>query len=500
MVLFHSTNYRKGKKMAKALSGLEPAKVWEYFEEICNHPHPSKKEEKLSAYILDWARKHNFETQKDKLGNIVIRKKATIGMENRKGVCIQGHIDMVCEKNADVEFDFDKDPIQPYIDGDWVKAKGTTLGADNGIGVAMGLAILDSTNIPHPALELLCTLDEETGLTGAIQLGSNLLDSQILINLDSEEDGHFTIGCAGGINTNGHYNYDSDYVPENTIAYELVVKGLKGGHSGIEIHDGRANAIKLMTRLIKNLMHEYNINLSSFNSGSKHNAIPREAFATIVVPAVVEKYFVEFIDTFQKTILAEWKTKEPNISISATVTEMPKRVMTEDFQTRLINSFYAMPHGVIRMSPDIQGLVQTSTNFAIVETKDDEVLVVTSQRSSVESEKADIASMVKSTLELGGARVKLGDGYPAWSPDINSPILNIAKKVFKNLWGKEPVIEAIHAGLECGLIGEKYPQMDMLSFGPNLVDVHSPDEKVQISTVDKAWKLLLAILKNIPVK
>lgn len=486
--------------MAKALSGLEPQKVWEYFEEICNHPHPSKKEDKLAAYILDWARKKNFETQKDKLGNIVIRKHATVGMEDRKGVCIQGHIDMVCEKNADVEFDFDNDPIQPYIDGDWVKAKGTTLGADNGIGVAMGMAILDSDNIPHPAMELLCTLDEETGLTGAIQLGTNLLDSQILINLDSEEDGHFTIGCAGGLNTAGHFAYDTDFVPEDTVAYELAIKGLRGGHSGIEIHDGRGNAIKLMTRLLKNLTHEFNVSLSTFNSGSKHNAISREAFATLVVPSVTEKYFKEFVASFQKTVLNEWKTKEPNLTITATPTAVPKRVMTEDFQTRLLNSFYAMPHGVIRMSPDIPGLVQTSTNFAIVETREDEIFVLTSQRSSVESEKADIASMVKSALELGGAKVKLGDGYPAWTPDVNSPILNTAKKVFKDLWGKEPVIEAIHAGLECGLIGEKYPNMDMLSFGPNLKEVHSPDEKIQISTVDKAWKLLLAILKHIPVK
>ncbi len=486
--------------MGKVLGGLEPQKVWDYFEEICQIPRPSKKEDKIAAYMLDWARKHNFETQKDKLGNIVIRKKATVGMENRKSVCIQGHIDMVCEKNADVEFDFDNDPIQPYIDGDWVKAKGTTLGADNGIGVAMGMAILDSDNIPHPAMELLCTLDEETGLTGAMQLGSNLLDSDILINLDSEEDGHFTIGCAGGLNTSGSFKYDSDFVPENTASYQLSVKGLKGGHSGIEIHDGRGNAIKMMNRLLKNLTHEFNISLSSINSGSKHNAIPREAFATVVVPTVTEKDFNEFIKSFDKTLKNEWKTKEPNINVSAEKTDMPKRVMTEDFQTRLLNSFYAMPHGVIRMSPDIAGLVQTSTNFAIVETREDEVYVLTSQRSSIESEKADIASMVKASLELGGAQVKLGDGYPAWTPDVESPILKTAVKVYKDLFGKEPVIEAIHAGLECGLIGEKYPHMDMLSFGPNLEEVHSPDERVQISTVDKAWKLLLAVLKSVPEK
>ena len=484
--------------MAKALAGIQPEQVWHYFEEICKIPHPSKKEEKLVAYIINWAKERNFEVKTDKLGNICIRKPATPGMEDRKPIIIQGHIDMVCEKNADVDFDFDNDPIQCYIDGDWVKAKGTTLGADNGVGVAMGMAILDSKDIPHPAIELLCTLDEETGLTGAIQLGTDLLKGKILINLDSEEDGTFTIGCAGGINSSAKMKYDATTPVANTIGYQLVVKGLRGGHSGIEIHDGRANAARLLNRVLYELSKKFDFQLSSFNSGSKHNAIPREAFAVIAIPKNAEQNFKEEIKQFGQILKSEFLTKEPNISFNATSCELPKKVMTKQMQTNVIKSFYAMPHGVVRMSPDMPGLVQTSTNFAVVETRENEIFVLTSQRSSVETEKQDVANKVRIALELGGFEVTASDGYPAWQPNINSPILQTAKVVFKSIFGKEPKIESIHAGLETGLIGEKYPGMDMLSFGPNLEDVHSPDERIQISTTQNCWKLLLEILKNIP--
>lgn len=486
--------------MGKVLGGLEPKSVWQYFEDICQYPHPSKKEHKLAAFIMEWAKKNKFETATDKLGNIVVRKPATKGMENRKPVVIQGHIDMVCEKNSDVEFDFDNDPIQPYIDGDWVRAKGTTLGADNGIGVAMGMAVLTSKDIAHPPMELLCTLDEETGLTGAMQLGADLLNAEILINLDSEEDGAFTIGCAGGQNTGASFKIEEEALPGDSVSYEIALKGLRGGHSGIEIHDGRANAIKLMNRLLWNLTNKFNIRLSSFNSGSKHNAIPREAFAVVAFPKAAEKDIKKYIDDYQATLKFEYASKEPNLSVLATACQLPKRIFSIAFQRNFLNAIYAAPHGVIRMSPDIAGLVQTSTNLAIIETRDTEIFVLTSQRSSVETEKADIASMVRAALELGGADVTHGEGYPAWQPNIHSPILNIAKKVFADMYGKEPKIEAIHAGLETGLIGEKYPGMDMLSFGPNLKDVHSPDECIQISTVDKCWKLLIGILKNIPEK
>jgi len=362
----------------------------------------------------------------------------------------------------------------------------------------MGMAILDSTNIPHPAMELLCTLDEETGLTGAIQLGTDLLKGKILINLDSEEDGTFTIGCAGGINTSAKLKYDATSPAADTTGYQLVVKGLRGGHSGIEIHDGRANAARLLNRVLYELGKKFDFQLSSFNSGSKHNAIPREAFAVIALPKKDEEKFNAEIKHFADILKSEYLTKEPNISFAAAACELPKKVMTKQMQTNVIKSFYAMPHGVVRMSPDMPGLVQTSTNFAVVETHDDKIFVLTSQRSSVETEKQDVANKVRIALELGGFEVTASDGYPAWQPNINSPILKTATEVFKNIFGKEAHIESIHAGLETGLIGEKYPGMDMLSFGPNLKDVHSPDEKVQISTTQNCWKLLLEILKNIP--
>jgi dipeptidase D len=486
--------------MANALAGIQPELVWHYFEEITKYPRPSKHEEKIAAYIKGWAKEMGFETQEDEIGNFVVRKPATHGMENRKPVCIQGHIDMVCEKNSDVEFDFDNDPIQAYIDGDWVKARGTTLGADNGIGVAMGMAVMASNDIPHPDLELLCTLDEETGLTGAIKLSPNLLKSQILINLDSEEDGSFTIGCAGGMNTRGIYQYDATAVPADSTAFKITVKGLKGGHSGIEIHDGRGNAAKFLNRLLWNLNNNFNIHLSDFNSGNKHNAIPREGFATIVVANSDVELFSDYVTAFEAQYKKEFNSKEPNLAIFAEKCATPARVTTKEFQTKLFASFYAMPHGVYRMSPDIAGLVQTSTNFAIVETKADTIEVLTSQRSSVETEKIDMVNMVSSALTLGGASVKFGDGYPAWEPNVNSPLLHEAKEVFRKLFGKEVHIEAIHAGLECGLVGEKYPGMDMLSFGPTLKDVHSPDEKVNIPTTENCWNLLKAILADIPVK
>lgn len=486
--------------MGEVLGQLEPKAVWNYFEEILQHPHPSKKEHKLAEYIINWAKEKGYEYDTDKLGNIVIRKPATKGMEDRQTVCIQGHIDMVCEKNSDIEFDFENDAIQPYIDGDWVKAKGTTLGADNGVGVAMGMAIFDSTDISHPPMELLCTLDEETGLTGAMQLGTDLLKSDILINLDSEEDGAFTIGCAGGQNTSASYRYDAEAVPGGTKAFELVVKGLQGGHSGIEIHDGRANALKLLNRVLWDATHKFDIRLSKINSGSAHNAIPREAFAIITIHESQIDEFKKFVGEYDKILKEEWHTKEKNIEVVANETDKPCKVMTRTLERNLIKSIYAVPHGPLRYSPDIDGLVQTSTNLAIVETRDNEIFLLTSQRSSVETEKIDMANMVRIAFELGGAVVKHGDGYPAWQPNMESPILKTAIEVFKKTFDKEPVIEAIHAGLECGLIGEKYPGMDMLSFGPNLKDVHSPDEKIQISTVDNCWRLLLGVLDHIPKK
>jgi dipeptidase D len=485
--------------MGKNLSGIEPQIIWDNFEALCQVPRPSKKEEKVIEFIKGWALAHNFAIAQDKTGNLVVRKPATPGMENRKPICIQGHVDMVCEKNRDVEFDFDNDPIQPYIDGDWVKARGTTLGADNGIGVAMGMALMTDPSIKHPPIELLCTLDEETGLTGAITLATDILQCKILINLDSEEDGHFTIGCAGGINTSAVFKYEKDAVPAGNVAYEVGVKGGRGGHSGIEIHDGRANGAKFLSRLLYNLNKKFDLRLASFDSGNKHNAIPREGYSIVTIPAYQENDFVAYMNEFDKTIKNEFHTKEPDLTSVCAKKDLPAKVMTKDLQHRLIYSFHIMPHGVVRMSPDIKGLVQTSTNFAVIQTLENEITVLTSQRSSVESEKFAIAERVAAVLEFAGADVRMGDGYPAWEPNMNSVILNEAVAIYEKMYGKKPVIEAIHAGLECGLIGEKYPGMDMLSFGPNLEEVHTPNEKVQISSTQRTWNLLKEIVQNIPV-
>lgn len=481
-----------------SIRDLEPKLVWEIFDEITKHPRPSKKEEKIVKYIEDFAANLNLPVKKDKLGNMVITKPATPGMEGKKKVCIQAHVDMVTEKNRDVEFDFENDAIQTYIDGDWVKAKGTTLGADNGMGLAMGMAVLASDKVNHPEYELLCTLDEETGLTGAAQLGTDLLDSDILINLDTEEDGHFTIGCAGGVNTNASMSYVSDTVPDDHKYYELGIKGLIGGHSGIEIHDGRANANKLLSRLLLILHKDYNIRLSTIDGGDKHNAIPRESFSKIAVPKSLDADFNSFLKEFESTLKNEWGTKEPNLEISLNSIDKPSKVLSHGVQEEMLLAFAAMPHGVIRMSPDIEDLVQTSTNFAKVATSEDSIDIVTSQRSSVDSEKGMISQMVESVLDLGGFDVEVSDGYPAWQPNLNSPIIKTAEKLYEKAYNKKPVIEVIHAGLECGLIGEKYPNMDMISFGPTLKDVHTPSEKIQISTVATCWEFLVKLLEEIP--
>ncbi len=486
--------------MADVFKGIQPEKVWYYFGEICKYPRPSKKEEKIAAYIKGWAKDKGFEVQEDDLGNFVVRKPATKGMENRKPVIIQGHIDMVCEKNANSNHDFDNDPIEPYVEDDWVKAKGTTLGADNGVGVAMGMAVLDSDDVPHPPIELLCTLDEETGLTGAMSLSPDLLQGDILINLDSEEDGAFTIGCAGGQNTSASYNYDGETPPNNYTAFKVSIKGLMGGHSGIEIHDGRANAIKFLNRMLWTAKDKFDLKVSSIDGGNAHNAIPREAFAVVTVPKDSKKDFKDFVKNYDEMIKVEYQSKEKNIEAVIDSTDMPERVMTKGMQYNLLDSVYAAPHGVYRMSPDIEGLVQTSTNLAVIQTRENDVYILTSQRSSIETEKADMANMVKAAMKLGGAEVSQGDGYPAWEPNMDSEILNTAKDIFVDLFHKEPKIEAIHAGLECGLIGVKYSRMDMLSFGPTLKDVHSPDERISISTTQNCWNLLLGVLKNIPAK
>ncbi|MBK9098903.1 MAG: aminoacyl-histidine dipeptidase [bacterium] len=486
--------------MGNVLGHLEPKLVWHHFEEICKYPRPSKKEEKIAEYVLSVGNRLGLQTEKDKFGNILIRKPATPGKENLMTVALQGHIDMVCESNRGVEHDFDNDPIQPYIDGDWVKAKGTTLGADNGIGVAAALAVLESKDIQHGPLEALFTLDEETGLTGASSLKKGWMKADILINMDSEELGTIFIGCSGGKNTAAKIKAKWEKAPKNYSSFELKVAGLKGGHSGLEIHVGRGNAVKILNRLIFEYSAENTLKLASINGGNKHNAIPREAFAVVAVPKKDEKSLKKFVSKFNDKVKAEFAAVDADLHVDAEKHAMPEKFMDDKTQKRLVNAIYAIPHGVVKMSNDIPGLVETSNNLAVVETVGKHINFVTSQRSSVASENVDITNMVTSIFVLAGAEISYGDGYPGWKPDINSDILKVFKSTFNQMYGKEPHVTAIHAGLECGIIGEKYPEMDMISFGPTMFGVHSPDEKLQISTVPEFYNQLVNVLKNIPSK
>lgn len=484
--------------MGKVLGHLQPQRVWELFEEICGIPRPSKKEEKIISWLIDFAKKNQLDYQRDKVGNIIIRKPATPGHEKKKMLILQGHVDMVCEKNADVTHDFDKDPIQPFIDGDWVKAKGTTLGADNGIGVAMSLAILEDKKLEHGPLECLFTVDEETGLTGAFGLEPGFLKGQILLNLDSEDDTELCIGCAGGLDTLATFQYERVNNETDHIAFKISVSGLKGGHSGDDINKGRGNANKILSRILWNCERMFEMRLAQIDGGNLRNAIAREAFAIVTVPRKYKKDLEIAIRQYAKDVGEEQKTREPDLKVNIHETVMPECLVDYSTQSRLLGALYAAPHGVMGMSADIPGLVETSTNLASVKMTPKTILVASSQRSSVATLKRDVADMVSSVFQLAGAKVSHGDGYPGWTPNMKSEILYVMRTKYKELFGEEPHVLAIHAGLECGLIGEKYPGMDMISFGPNMRGVHSPDEKLSISSVEKSWKLVLEVLKSIP--
>jgi len=484
--------------MGKVLGDLNPQLIWDHFEEICNNPHPSRKEDKLTEYVLSVGKRNNLETLRDDFGNVLIRKPATKGYENLPVVVLQGHLDMVAEKNADVQHDFDKDPIQPVVENGWVKAKGTTLGSDNGIGVAAALAIIDSKDVEHGPLEFLFTLDEETGLNGAASLKPGFLKAEILLNLDSEEDGTLYIGCAGGKNTYPKFKYLPEEVPEDSVAYQIKITGLKGGHSGLDIAEGRGNAIRIMARLLWDLLRKHFLSVAKIEGGSKHNAIPRECFADITLPRKSETECLEYIRNFNDVVRKELATNEGGLKIEAVPVDLPSTVIELRTGAKIINALYGVPNGVITMSPDIPGLVETSTNLAVITTEQDSVNIITSQRSSVETEKDDIANQVEAVFYLADAEVTHGDGYPGWKPNVKSNILNVVKTTYKNMFGNEPEVKAIHAGLECGIINERYPDMDMISFGPTIMGAHSPDERVKIDTVDKFWELLKNVLKNIP--
>ncbi|MDD2634902.1 MAG: aminoacyl-histidine dipeptidase [Bacteroidales bacterium] len=482
------------------LGHLEPKKVWQYFEDITKVPRSSKKEEKIIEFLLNFGKEHNLDTKRDEIGNVLIKKPASAGMENVKSVILQSHMDMVCEANRDTKINFDTDRITPYIDGEWVKAKGTTLGADDGIGVAAQMAILTDNNLKHGPIECLFTVDEETGLTGAFEIQPNFFESKILLNLDSEDEGEIFIGCAGGIDTVATFDYKSEPAPQNHKAYKITINGLKGGHSGDEIQKGLGNSNKMANRFLHLFSEKYNIRLANFDGGNKRNAIPREAEMIFTIDPAKATEMMKDFETLQKNIINEIIINEPNINIIIEEAKMPTTVIDKQTQNNLHLALYACPHGVHAWSPAIEGFVETSTNLASVKFNNNQINVVTSQRSSVDSGKDDINLMVRSVFKLAGADVKSGDGYPGWAPNTNSEILTVTEKSYEKLFGKKPIVRAIHAGLECGLFLEKYPYLDMISFGPSIRGAHSPDEKIEIKTVKMWWDHLLDVLENIPKK
>lgn len=479
---------------------LRPAVVFHYFDEVCQVPRPSKKEEKIRAYLLDFAKKHNLEAKTDEAGNVLIKKVASAGMENLKTVILQSHIDMVCEKNKDTEHNFETDPIQTYIDGEWLRAKGTTLGADNGIGVATELAVLASDDIKHGPIECLFTVDEETGLTGAFALKEGFMNGDILLNLDSEDDGELFIGCAGGANTTAIYPFPTEKAPQGWFFFRVSVKGLTGGHSGDDISKNRANANKLLNRFLVQTMQKYGMRLADIEGGNLHNAIPREAHALCAVPMEYKEAVRVDLNIFISEIENEYSATEPNLAMDLESEAPVEYVMEQKAMERFLLSIYAVHHGVYAMSQDIPGLVETSSNLASIKVCDGTIKVVTSQRSSILSSRKDMSQMVSAAFILGGATVTTGEGYPGWKPNPSSEILKIAVESYKKLFGIEPKVKAIHAGLECGLFLQKYPSLDMVSFGPTLRGVHSPDERMLIPTVEKFWNHLLDILAHIPAK
>lgn len=483
------------------LSGLRPTPVWTYFEEICKIPRLSKNEEKIRKYLLGFAHKNNLECKEDEIGNILIVKPASEGWENRKTVVLQSHMDMVGEKNADHPHDWSTDPIIPVSDNEWVMAQGTTLGADDGIGIAAQLAILSDRDMKAGRIECLFTVDEESGMTGALNLEPDFFTGKILINLDSEDEGILYIGCAGGIDTVGMMKYNVMPVEEGSAALGIALTGLHGGHSGDEIHKGYGNSVKIMNRFLWNLSNNYDISLSVFDGGNLRNAIPREAFATIVVKKSYAEQVINWIGSFTTILKEEFGDLEKDLKVTVKEVDLPEKVMDDESQIRLLNSLTCCPHGAISWSKEMDNLVETSTNLASVKFIDDnKIEIVTTQRSSIESSKYDVAAMVESCLRLAGADVVHSDGYPGWRPNINSEILKITQASYRKLFGREPYIRAIHAGLECGLIYKKFKNIDMISIGPTIRGAHTPEEKIEIKTTQMFWDLLIDVINTIPAR
>lgn len=477
---------------------LKPALIWQCFDEITKVPRPSCHEEQIRAYLLDFAKKRGIECKTDKVGNVVMTKPASKGHESAPAVVLQAHMDMVCEKNSDVKHDFMKDPIETYIDGDWVKARGTTLGADNGIGMAAALAVMADDSLEHGPVEALFTINEEIGLEGAQNLGPDMIKGKILINLDSEDDGEIFVGCAGGIDTTAIFNYKRSLSPENFTYMRVSVSGLLGGHSGGDIHLGRANANKIIARFIWECSQRWHVEVSHFDGGNLRNAIPREAWAVFGVNSEHEREVVRHLNKYAEEIRNEYKGVEPSMKLEIEHAERPEYCIDSDTSLRLVRALYSAPHGVVSMSRDLEDLVETSTNLAAVKMlEDNKIKVTTSQRSSVESRKEDIAGQVEAHFQLAGAEVSHSDGYPGWAPNLESPIMKISAQAYEELFGVKPAIKAIHAGLECGLFLAKYPHLDMVSFGPTMTGVHSPDEQLLIPTVAKFWDHLALVLKKV---
>jgi dipeptidase D len=481
------------------IKSLQPESVWSIFHELTQIPRPSKKEEMAAAWAKAFGEKLGLETIVDGVGNVIIRKPASKGMENAMGVVLQGHLDMVPQKNSDKKHDFEKDPIETLVDGEWVKANGTTLGADNGIGVAAAMAVLKDKTLKHGPIEVLLTIDEETGMTGAFELKGGLLKSDILLNLDSEDEGELYIGCAGGMNTTGTMKYKEESVPAGMLAYKLSVTGLKGGHSGLDINLGRGNANKIMNRVLWS-SKDLGLRIASVEGGNLRNAIPRESFATVVIPSENKDEFTALIKECQAVFSLEFATPDPGLKLVAEVAEMPAKLMERDTQNRFVKIVYGIPNAAMRMSPEIPDIVETSTNLAIVRVDKGEIKIQCLLRSSVDSAKLSLGNMTQSVMELGGMEVVHDGTYPGWKPNVKSIILTTMKEVYLKKFGKTPEVKVIHAGLECGIIGAVYPKMELISFGPTIRFPHSPDEKVNIATVGKFYEFLVETLAAIPKK
>ena len=477
------------------MKNLAPKAVWEHFYSLTQIPRPSGKKEEVSAFLAEYGKSLGLETIVDAIGNVIIRKPASPGYENHPGVILQGHMDMVPQKNNDTTFDFEKDPIEAYVDGEWVTAKGTTLGADNGIGVAAAMAILADNFVVHPPLEVLVTVDEETGMYGAFALESGMLQGKTLLNLDSEAEGELYVGCAGGVDTTAKFHYTPVEVEEGDVAVKVSVKGCKGGHSGCDIHLQRANANKLLFRFLKDAVANYEARLAYVEGGSLRNAIPREAAAVITIPAEGVDEIMDLVAEYESLFVAEYDGVEDNIQLTATEVECPATELPEDVQDFLIHAITACPHGVYRVIPEMPDVVETSNNLAMLVTEDNCVTVMCLTRSSVESRKEELQSIIESVFAMAGAEVVFSGSYPGWKPNLNSYILQVMKTTYQENYGVEPRVIIIHAGLECGIIGRNYPGMDMISFGPTIKYPHSPDEKVNIPSVAKFYEYLLATLK-----